>query len=121
MDDRALPQLEAAVLAGAASIADYQSRAFALGFGQADVDAFVAVLHDELDVAAATDQAHAAIAAQLGAGDASLAQLEATVRNGSLSVDDYVAALEQQQVDAVDAELLAARLRAHLEAAGGAA
>lgn len=103
-----LAALERAVKAGAASVGDYRARAVELGYQSADIDTLVAVVEREQQTLAAARKAHDDWGLRLAAGGDGIATLDAAVKDGSLEIVDYVAALEGLGVPDDEAQLVGA-------------
>jgi hypothetical protein len=114
-----LADVARAVKAGAATIEDYRGRAAALGYSNADAALLVAVLEDEVASLVDAQTRHDQIEAELGRRNLSLGQLEAAVKSGLKTVDDYVGDVEALGYGADDAELLATLLLEKLNAGAG--
>jgi|GEM_PF-2934902 len=105
-----LADVAAAVKSGSATIADYQARAIELGYSVEDAGVLASTVSAELDTLTAARARRVTIDGELTARTLSLGELEAAVKAGELTVDDYRAQLEAWGYGAVDAQLLAAVL-----------
>jgi hypothetical protein len=101
-----LAQVERAVKAGISTLADYMAAARSAGFSDAAVDVLSRLLQQELEAAAAASARRDAIAAAAAERSLSLAQLEAAVRAGLLTLDDYAARIRGLGYGEEDAALL---------------
>lgn len=104
-----------AVKAGTSSIDLYRARAVELGYSLADVDILAALLTRELETLNAGRTAHSDVGFRLAPQGLSLAELDARVTSGELTLEDYAAQLEAWGVGPDDAQLVAAFLAWQLE------
>ena len=106
--NRGLPlsDVARAVKAGLRSLDDYVAAARDAGLSDAAAATLGQLLDDELQAAAAADARRAAIAAAAGARHLSLGQLEAAVKAGITSLDEFAAAVGAMGYGAEDAALL---------------
>lgn len=114
-----LAQLHTAVVAGVASIQDYQAAAAASGLTVDATNTLVAELQDALTVAAAAKLRRATMVAELAAKGVSAPDLEAAVRAGTLTVVAFEAKLQAFGYTAADAQLVGSLLETELAAASG--
>lgn len=105
-----LADLVRAVKAGTATLADYKSRAIALGYAPDDAQLLVDTLDAELQTLDAARQRRTTIDGELTARTLSLGQLEDAVKAGAITLDAYEQQLETWGYGADDAQLLAALL-----------
>jgi hypothetical protein len=113
-----LAELERAVKAGVASIGQYRARAVELGKSPAEIETLAAVVEREVQTLAAARTAHDNVALRLAAAGNGIGELDAAVKDGSLDLADYVAALEQLGVDSDEASLVGAFMAWQLESKG---
>lgn len=111
-----LAQLARAVKAELKTLADFRARAVELGFGPDAVDTQVRLLALELQETQAAKARREQLGAELAGGGNSLAELEAAVRGGSLTLAGYVERLQLSGLTPADAELLAGLLELTLGA-----
>jgi tetrahydromethanopterin S-methyltransferase subunit F len=116
-----LGDLSKLVKGGEALIAEYQSRALALGYSADDAAALTQLLQDELNTLAIASRRHVQIDGELAARSLSGAEVEAAVKAGSQTIDDYTTWLINNGYGATDAALLRALLQAKLDAAAAKA
>jgi predicted amino acid-binding ACT domain protein len=109
-----LAQVEADVKAGTATLEDYRSRASALGYSTADVQALSTLLEDELTAQQDADTRAAAVEQDATSKHLSLAQLEDAVKVGNLTLSDFTSSVESLGYAADDAALLTASLAHHI-------
>jgi len=105
-----LPELERAVLAGLRSIAEYQTMLEQAGLTVGDVATIVALLQQRIDSAARAAATRAAARAKATERRISLADTEAAVRAGLLTVDHYRGTLKRLAFPPEDMAILAALL-----------
>lgn len=105
-----LTQLATAVKLDESTLDDYRGRALALGYSDDDTQTLVSVLADELAAAQDARTRHAAIAADLKTRNLSLAQLDAAVVAGALTIDGYRTKLSDLGYAADDVDLLVSLL-----------
>jgi len=110
-----LDTIARAVKAGTTSIGAYRSRAVELGYSLADIDVLAALVERELETLSAGRTAHGDVAFRLAPQGLSVAELDAAAKDGSLTLDDYVAQLEAWGVASGDAQLVGAFLAWTLE------
>lgn len=116
-----LGDLAKLVKGGEAAIGEYQARALALGYSGADAAALTQLLQDELNTLAIASRRHVQIDGELAARSLSGAEVEAAVKAGNQTIDDYTAWLTNNGYGATDAALLRALLQAKLDAAAAKA
>jgi hypothetical protein len=102
-------QVERAVRAGTASIADYRA-ALSAAYAPADVELLVATLGAELATLQDASARRTTINGELAARTLSLGQLEAAVKAGAITVDAYAQQLVSWGYGSDDADLLASLL-----------
>jgi len=115
-----LAQVERAVKARTATIADYRGAAAQLGYSVDDTALLVTTLEAELGTRDEARRRRDEIDAELKPRNLSIAQLEATVKGGLKSVADFLADVQALGYSPEDAELLAVLLVDELEAAEAA-
>lgn len=113
-----LDQLARAVQLGDATIEEYQARAGALGYTADAIATLTAVLEDQVSTADAAAARRTAIDGELAARSLSIGELEAAVKAGALSLEQYRAQLETWGYDPADAALLTNLLALKLAGAG---
>jgi hypothetical protein len=111
-----LAQLERAVKAGVSPIDDYRAKAIELGYSAADVQTISGVLERELLQQADAQARHDQVAGELAARNLSLSQLEAAVKGGLKSVEQYGVDLAELGYAADDVDLLVELLQQKLGA-----
>lgn len=116
-----LSQVERAVKANVASLDDYRARALQLGYDTNDVFTLTQTLQQELEVQRDAQARHDAIEGQLQTRDLSLGQLDAAVKAGLKSLDEYSADLQRLGYGDDDADLLVSLLMTQLAAKQSAA
>lgn len=109
-----LAELDAAVMAGAAPIAEYTARALAIGLSPADAQTLTATLQDKLDATAALRTRKAELAADDATREVKRADVETAVKDGLKTFDDYQAWLTENGYADDDVALLVAELHAKL-------
>jgi hypothetical protein len=105
-----LADLERAVKAGEATIADYVAGAITAGYTSADAEAKAAILERERSTYAAARTRRNDLGLELAGQGLDLPALERQVQAGDLEVVEYVAQLEAWGSDEAEAELLGALL-----------
>jgi hypothetical protein len=103
-----LAELERAVKAGVSTIEDYRARAVALGKSPDEIAVLAAVVEREVQTLSAARAAHDNLGLRLAAAGDDLKALDAGVKDGSLSIVDYLAELDARGVAADEAQLVAA-------------
>jgi hypothetical protein len=103
-----LAELERAVKAGVSTIEDYRARAVALGKSPEEIAVLAAVVEREVQTLSAARAAHDNLGLRLAAAGDDLKALDAGVKDGSLSIVDYLAELGARGVAADEAQLVAA-------------
>jgi hypothetical protein len=103
-----LPELERAVKAGVSTIEDYRARAVALGKSPEEIAVLAAVVEREVQTLSAARAAHDNLGLRLAAAGDDLKALDAGVKDGSLTIVDYLAELGARGVAADEAQLVAA-------------
>jgi hypothetical protein len=103
-----LAELERAVKAGVSTIEDYRARAVALGKSPEEIAVLAAVVEREVQTLSAARAAHDNLGLRLAAAGDDLKALDAGVKDGSLSIVDYLAELDARGVAADEAQLVAA-------------
>jgi hypothetical protein len=103
-----LAELERAVKAGVATIEDYRARAVALGKTPDEIEVLAAVVEHEAQTLSAARAAHDNLGLRLAADGDDLKALDAGVKDGSLTIVDYLAELAARGVAADEAQLVAA-------------
>jgi hypothetical protein len=98
-------------------MSDYQLELSVLGYDATDQASLVELLQLQIDHAKDVATKHAAAAAKMAARHLSLADLEAAVKLGVTSIDDYKAQLAIDGWSAADIELLATSLLDEISAA----
>lgn len=116
-----LGQVEAEVLAGLATVDDYVVAAIAAGYGQADAAELGQLVQLKADNAKATAAAKAAAQAKAADKDPGLSKIEAMVKGGILTMDDYGSYLAEIGMDPVDVGLMQALLQQTMDAAAAKA
>lgn len=111
-----LGQIAAAVKAGAATRADYQSAAAAAGLDDDAIATLTAQLDDELAAIGAAKGRRQQIVPALAAAGVDLADLENAVRQGALTVAAFEAQLVGYGYSDADAQLVGALLETELAA-----
>lgn len=117
----ALAKLERAVVLGYEPVETYAARLRAENYDAGDADTMIALVTAARGDRVRADQARVDAAARLAQQGLSLAQLEKTVRQGLLSLDDYAAQLVAKGFAASDAALLRASLDQDIQHAEDAA
>jgi hypothetical protein len=103
-----LAELERAVKAGVSTIEAYRARAVALGKSPEEIEVLAAVVEHEAQTLSAARAAHDNLGLRLAAAGDDLKALDAGVKDGSLTIVDYLAELAARGVDADEAQLVAA-------------
>lgn len=103
-----LAELERAVKAGVSTIEDYRARAVALGKSPDEIAVLAAVVEREVQTLSAARAAHDNLGLRLAAAGDDLKALDAGVKDGSLTIVDYLAELTARGVAADEAQLVAA-------------
>lgn len=112
-----LAQLEQGIKAGHRSIDDYRARAATLGYGGADLELLVDLLADELEQTQDARDRRDEIDGELVTRELSLGQLEAAVKQGLGTLEQFAAEVRALGYGTADAELLTALLAGELAAA----
>jgi hypothetical protein len=103
-----LAELERAVKAGVSTIEDYRARAVALGKSPDEIAVLAAVVEREVQTLSAARAAHDNLGLRLAAAGDDLKAIDASVKDGSLTIVDYLAELAARGVPADEAQLVAA-------------
>jgi hypothetical protein len=103
-----LAELERAVKAGVSTIEDYRARAVALGKSPDEIEVLAAIVEREVQTLSAARAAHDNLGLRLAAAGDDLKALDAGVKDGSLTIVDYLAELAARGVAADEAQLVAA-------------
>lgn len=109
-----LAQVERAVKVGVVTIEDYRSRAAILGYAPEDVALLVDVLETELATLTEARARRETVNGELATRNLSLAALEQSVKEGLITVDDYIDRLTGLGYTEDDAALLTALLETEL-------
>lgn len=110
----ALPELARAVKAGLQSLEAYEARALALGFSREAVTTQLRVLGDELRATEIARARRDALGIELKGRGVTLAELEAAVTDGALSLEGFVEQLQRAGLAPEDAGLLGGLLEERL-------
>jgi hypothetical protein len=115
-----LDHARAAVKLGVATMDDYRARAIAIGYSSDEIDTLVGVLEQEVQQVQDAEARRAVIDGQLKQRNLSLSELDAAVKAGQLTIDQYNARLLALGYGADDADLLTTLLQLKLAAAPAA-
>lgn len=115
-----LSELDAAVVGGFISPAEYGARLTAAGFAGADVAILQGLVQQKLDAAKDAAAKRTAAAAALQKKGLSLAEEEKAVKAGVQTLDDYKSFLTAQGFNAGDVAILASTLAASISATAAA-
>lgn len=110
-----LAQLNRGVRIGLVTVQEYAARLDELGFSPADRDLLVAEIEKQLESDQAAAALKSSVAGALKTKGLNLAQLEAAVRAGLNTVEDYRAALAKQGYDAAAQDSLVSLLKLRME------
>lgn len=112
-----LGDLERAVKLGVRSTEDYRARVIELGYDAAAVDTLMYVLFEELAQMESARRRREQIARETSTRELSLGQLEAAVKAGLRSLEQFIGDVQAMGYGLYDAELLAALVLVELEEA----
>jgi hypothetical protein len=115
-----LDTLARAVKVGVATMDDYRARAIEIGYSSDEIATLVGVLEQEVQQVQAAEARRAVIEGQLKQRNLSISELDAAVKAGQLTIDQYNARLLTLGYGADDADLLTTLLQLKLAAAPAA-